>query len=140
MTDRAPQPQARRPDPHAAKRRTARRVFAVSGAAFAVVLGSLGIQMASGNDPLITPKPAASATVASVPAKRKVIIRRVVVTKHVTVVKYDRPASVQQQTSAPLQRSTSAPVQQQQTTTSVQQQAPAPVQQQAPAPVRTRTS
>lgn len=112
------------------KRRTSLAVYGVSAALFATVAGGLGVQMANGQDPAV----GAKATQVAKVQPRRVLVRKVVVTKRIVVVK---PAPVAA-SSGPAYASAPAPSQ----TYSAPAQtysapaAPAP----APAPVATATS
>ncbi len=123
MTDRprtAPaRPRRRRPSPLP--------VYAASLVAFLGITGFLGTRMAQGQDPALG---AAKPKVAQVAQRRHVIVRKIVVTKHVTVVKPAAAAT----SAAPA----SAPAAQVQTSAPVQTYTPPPAP--APAPVQTATS
>jgi hypothetical protein len=115
------------------KRRTSLAVYGVSAALFATVAGGLGVQMANGQDPAV----GATKTQVAQVQPRKVLVRKVIVTKHITVIK-PAPAATTAASSGQTYSSAPAPVQ----TYSAPAQtysapaAPAP----APAPVATATS
>jgi hypothetical protein len=123
MTDQRPAPRRR---PARAAGRSALAVYATCAALFLLVTGFLGVRVAQGQDPSLgAANPAQLAQAQAQPARR-VLVRKVIVTRHVTVIRAASPgsgggANAPVRSSAPVV--TAAP-------------APAP----APAPVRTATS
>ncbi len=108
-------------------------IYLATAAVFVAVLGFLGIRVAEGRDPALGVK-----KVAAVVQPRRIVVRRVVITKRITVIKpapaQSTPANVQ--VSAPVQSgggSAPAPVY-------TPAPAPAPVYTPAPAPVQSSTS
>ena len=104
------------------KRRTALAVYAITALLFALVAGSLGTRLAQGQDPAIG---AGTAKVAQA-QPRKVLVRKIVVTRRIVVVKPAATGAATPSAPAPAAQSYVAPA----------QSAPAP----APAPVATATS
>ena len=115
------------------KRRSSMAVYAVSAALFATVAGALGVQMAQGQDPAIGPKKAQVATV----QPRKVLVRKVVVTRRIVVIE-PAPSATPPASSPSGQASAPAPASSAPAQTAAPAPAPAPTP--APAPVATATS
>ena len=119
-----------------ARRRRALPVYITMATLFVGTFGFLSVRMAQGQDPAFAPK---TAQVAAAP--RRVIVRRVIVTKRITVIKPAAAAASGAGTaavSAPASSGYSAPVQQTQAPVYT---APAPVYTApAPAPAVTKTS
>jgi hypothetical protein len=116
-------------------------VYATTAALFTLVAGSLGVRMAQGQDPSLGAKQQVAAV-----QPHKVLVRKVVITRRITVVKPPKAAAQQAtsglaSTSAPAPSSSapaqsySAPAQ-----TSAPTPTPAPAPAPAPAPVATATS
>lgn len=119
MTDRRAQMQR-------SKRRTTLAVYAITALLFALVTGVLGTRLAQGQDPAIG---AGKAKVAQA-QPRKVLVRKIVVTKRIVV---EDPAANAAGAAVPASGGTAAPAAPPAAQAPV---APAP----APAPVATATS
>lgn len=116
-----------------ARRRRALPVYVTMATLFIGMFGFLSVRMAQGQDPAFAPK---AAQVAAVP--RRVIVRRVVVTRRITVIKPAAVATPSGAVSAPASSGSAAPVQQ---TQAPVYSAPTPVYTApAPAPAATKTS
>ena len=137
MTDREAAAQRRTPARKTSRRQRALPVYITMATLFVGMFGFLSARVAQGQDPALSaPK---TAQVAAAP--RKVIVRRVIVTRHVTVIKPAAAAAAGPGTtavSAPASNGYTAPVQQTQAPAYI---APAPVYTApAPAPAATKTS
>ena len=134
MTDRrsaaAGSPAARQ----ASRRQRALPVYLAMATIFVGMFGSLAVRVAQGRDPAL-----GAPTIARVAAPRQVIVRRVFVTRRITVLEPAAPPAPGGATvaSAPAAGGSGTPMQQPPPTS-----APAPVSAQppAPAPAATRTS
>jgi hypothetical protein len=129
MTDPRPTPRRR---PARAAGRSALAVYATCAALFLLVTGFLGVRVAQGQDPSLGA--ANPAQVAQAQPARRVLVRKVVVTRHVTVIRAGSAGSGSA-TAAPAPAPANAPVR---SSTPVVTAASAPAP--APAPVRTATS
>ena len=115
-------------------------VFATMGLLFLGLFGLLGVRMAQGQDPALGPKKQVAAV-----KPHKVLIRKVVITKKITIIKPPKtvtPVAVSGQSYTASTPAASAPAQAYsapaQTYTPAPAAAPAPAP--APAPVATATS
>lgn len=111
-------------------------VFATMAVLFLGLFGLLGVRMAQGQDPSLGPKKQVAAV-----QPHKVLVRKVVITKKITIIKPAKTAAPivsggQNYTASAPATSTPAPSY----TPPVQTSTPAPAPAPAPAPVATATS
>ncbi len=136
MTDRESAAQRHTPARKASRRQRALPVYITTATLFVGMFGFLSVRVAQGQDPAL----GAPTTAQVAAAPRAVIVRRVIVTRHVTVIKPAPAATPGPGTaavSAPASSGYSAPAQ----TQAPAYTAPAPVYTApAPAPAATKTS